>query len=138
MALTLEIVTPEGKVYAGTVDHVAIPTLDGEVDILSGHIPLLSIVQPGTLKVGRSGNQETLAVDKGFVRVMSDTVSVLTEAAINIEKIDLSEVENAEARAKEALEDARKRNDVDPSKIERLESVVRFSIAQKLAKQKKL
>lgn len=138
MAFTLEIVTPEGKAYADTVEHVVIPTTDGEIDVLPGHIPLLSMIQPGELKVVRSGHEECLAVDKGFVRILGDTVAVLTEAAINVDEIDLSSVQEAESRATTALDEARKNKDIDPSEIERLEAVARFSITQKLAKQRKL
>lgn len=138
MALTLEIVTPEGKAFTDVVDYVVLPTLEGEIGILPGHIPLLTMINPGELKIVRSGHEEFLAVDKGFARIMGDTISVLTEAAINIDHINLSTVEEAEAHAQKALEDARNQKDIDPAEIERLEAITRFSIAQRLSKQRKL
>ena len=47
MPLTLEIVTPEARVYSETVDTVVIPTVDGEVGILPGHVPLVTQVGAG-------------------------------------------------------------------------------------------
>lgn len=138
MSLILEIVTPEGKAYSDAVEHVVLPTEDGQIDVLPGHIPLLSIVQPGEVRVRRAGIEESLAVDKGFVRVLGNTVAILTEAAINVEEINLSEVEAAATRAQTALAEARSRKEIDPSELDRIESIARFSIAQKLAKQKKL
>src|SRR6188768_3139194 len=125
MAFTLEIITPDGKAYENTIDYVVLPTAEGEVGILPGHIPLIAMIVPGELKVTRSGQEEFLAVDKGFVRVMGDVVAVLTEAAINVEEINLSAVEEAESRAKKALEEAHLLPYVDPYELQRLEAAAR-------------
>ena len=134
--MLLEIVTPEEKVYSEQVESVVLPTVEGEVGILPGHIPLLTMLDPGELQIAADGKIESLAVDKGFVQVYGDKVSVLTEAAINVEEIDLSEVEKAQQRAEKALEEAEKEG-MDPAEIERLESLVRFSLQQKLLKRKR-
>jgi F0F1-type ATP synthase epsilon subunit len=57
--------------------------------------------------VSLNGKTTRLAVDKGFVRVVSDKVSVVTEAAIDEAKIDLKAIEQAEERARQAVEAAR-------------------------------
>lgn len=137
MALTLEIVTPDGKAYSDVIDYVVLPTADGEIGILPGHIPLIATIVPGELRIIRSGKEEFLAVDKGFVRIMGDVVAVLTEAAINIDEIHISVIEEAEARARKALEEARLRKDIDPVELQRLEAAARFAFTQKIAKQKR-
>ena len=134
--MLLEIVTPEEKVYSEQVESVVLPTVEGEVGILPGHIPLLTMLDPGELQIAADGKIESLAVDKGFAQVYGDKVSVLTEAAINMEEIDLSEVKKAQQRAEKALEEAEKEG-MDPAEIERLESLVRFSLQQKLLKRKR-
>ncbi|MEO0795460.1 MAG: ATP synthase F1 subunit epsilon [Verrucomicrobiota bacterium] len=136
MPLKLEIVTPEKIVYSETVEEVVLPTTDGQIDVLPGHQPLLTMVEGGDV-IARSSKTEHLAVDKGFARVQEDTVSILTEAAIEVDKIDVSFVEEAQKRAEEALQKARDEN-VDPAQIEQLEQVVRFAIVQKLAKKSQL
>lgn len=137
MPLYLEIVTPEGVAWKnGGVDSVTVPTRAGEIQILPGHIPLLTIVEAGELAVEIGGKVENLAVDKGYARCMGDTVSVLTEAAIEVSKINEAEVEEAKARAIKALEEAKSRREVDPAEIERLEAVMRFAVAQQLARAK--
>ena len=137
MSLLLEIVTPEKKAYSGGADSVVLPTVEGEIGVLPGHIPILTMLNPGELVVSADGKIEYLAVDKGFAQIYGDKVSVLTESAINIEEIDLSAVEEAQARAEAALEEAEK-SGMDPAEVEKLETIVRFSLAQKLAKQKRL
>jgi len=133
MALTLEIITPDEKVLSTEADQVVLPTASGETGILSGHIPLVTRIVPGELKVIQAGRTDFIAVDRGFAKVLGDTVSVLTEAAVDVKDIDVSEVESARSRAEEALKVA-EREGMDPTEVERLESNVRYLIAQKLAK----
>lgn len=135
-SLILEIVTPEGVAYRETVDHVEVPTAVGEIGVLPGHIPLLSLVKAGQLRVTKAGKVEYLAVDRGFARVLGDTLSILTEAAIHVEAIDLAKVSEAEQRAQEALEEAKKHPHLDPAEIEKMEAIVRFAVAQRLVKRK--
>ncbi len=134
MPLQLEITTPEGRVYQDTADEVVFMTKAGELTVLPGHIPLLTMLESGALHVVKQGKAQDLAVDVGFVRVMDDKVDVLTEAAINVEKIDADAAEQARKRAQEALEKARAQKDVDQAELDRLEAVSRFAIAQLLAK----
>jgi len=134
MALTLEIVTPEARVYSDTIETVVIPTMEGEIGILPGHIPLLTQVAAGELRVTKNGRIEHLAVGGGFAEVQGDKVSVLAESAITEEKIDLNAVEEARKRAEVALKE---KFDLDPGEVERLEGVVRFAIAQLAVKSRR-
>jgi len=133
MPLLLEIVTPEKRVFSEKVDHVVVPTSSGEIDILPGHIPLLSILEPGELRLGQGAKALAIAVDKGFVEIQGDKVSILTEGAIDVEKIDMSAVDVARRAAEEALEAARKQGE-DPAVIEELETKARFAVVQTLIK----
>jgi len=127
MALTLEIVTPEARVYSDTVDTVVIPTVEGEIGILPGHIPLLTQVGAGELRVVKNGKTELLAVGNGFAEIDGDKVSVLAESAITEEKIDVDAAEKAMQRAQDAL---RGKDTLDAAEIERFESIVRSAVVQ--------
>jgi F-type H+-transporting ATPase subunit epsilon len=128
MALTLEIVTPEARVYSDTIDTVVIPTTEGEIGILPGHIPLLTLVEHGELRVTKGGVESHVAVGTGFAQIEGDTVSILAEHAITAEKIDEGAVEAALKRAEEELKNAPK--DLDTSELERLQNAVRFAGVQ--------
>src|SRR5271156_2144561 len=126
MPLTLEIVTPEARVYSDTVDTVVIPTVEGEVGILPGHIPLVAQVGAGELRATKGNVTQLLVVGGGFAQVSGDKVSILADSAIQEEKID----ENAVAAAMKRAEDALKEKvNLPAAEIERLEAVVRFSAA---------
>jgi len=127
MPLKLEIVTPAARVYSDTIDTVVIPTLDGEIGILPGHIPLLTQVNDGELRVTKDGKTEALVVGAGFAQILGDKVSVLAESAIEEAQIDENAVEEALRRAEDAL---RGKQSLEAAEIERLEGIVRFSVAQ--------
>ena len=131
--LTLEIITPDDKVLNTTAEQVLLPTESGETGILSGHMPMVTKIVAGELRLINKGQTESIAVDHGFAKILGNTISVLTEAAIDVKAIDLSEVEAAQARAEEALRVAESEG-YDEEELASLESNVRYLIAQKLAK----
>jgi F-type H+-transporting ATPase subunit epsilon len=134
MALTLEIVTPDARVYSDTIDSVVIPTVEGEVGILPGHIALLTQVADGELRVAKGSETLYLAVSGGFAEVGSDRVRVLAERAISEDKIDEGAVEAALKRAEQQIADAKH---ADPAEFEHLQSMIRFSGVQLALKRRR-
>ena len=134
MPLTLEIVTPEAKVYSDTIDSVVIPTVEGEIGILPGHIPLLTQIEHGELRVTKGAVSSLLAVSGGFAQIDGDKVRVLAEHAITEEKIDENAVEAAMKRAEQELKEAK---NMDPQQYEHLQSLVRYSGVQLAVKRRK-
>jgi F-type H+-transporting ATPase subunit epsilon len=134
MPLILEIVTPEARVYSDTIDSVVIPTVEGEIGVLPGHIPLLMQMGYGELRVTKGGATQLLVVGGGFAQIVADKISILAESAINEEKIDEHAVETAMKRAEEALKG---KDSLDPAEVERLESFVRSSVAQLALKRRR-
>ncbi len=103
--LRLEIVTPERKTYSEDVDMVTIPGADGEYGILPLHVPLITALKPGELRILKGGQETFLATGGGFAEVMPDRVSILTDAALRDTEIDENSAQAAIDRAKAALED---------------------------------
>lgn len=137
MPLSLEIVTPERAVFKDTVDHVVLPTEHGgEIDVLPGHIPLMAMIEPGQLTFFKDGKADSIAIDRGFIEVINDVVSVLTEAAIEVEQIDPASLEAARQRAEAALQEAREAGE-DPEVLEELETKARFTVVQKLIRERR-
>lgn len=134
MSLTLEIVTPEARVYSDTIDTVVIPTVQGEIGILPGHIPLLTQVADGELRVTKDGKEQFLVIGAGFAQVEGDKISILAERAITEDKIDEKAVEEALKRAESQLKDSAH---LDPAEQEVLHSLVRFAGVQLELKRRK-
>ena len=131
--MNIEIVTPEAKVYEDTIDSVVMPTTSGEIDILPGHIPIVTEIQAGELIVSKSGTRQSLAISKGFAQCVGDKISILAEDAIQIDEIDESAVEEAQKRAENALTTMEKLSDEE---VAMLETQIAYARAQILLKQK--
>jgi len=101
--LRLEIVTPEAKTYSDDVDSVIIPGIDGELGVLPLHAPVMTLLEPGELRVLKSGQELRLAVGEGFVEITSEKVAVLTDMAVKESDIDESAAEEAVRRAEQAM-----------------------------------
>ena len=135
MSLTLEIVTPDAKVYSEEVDHVVVPTTSGKIDILPNHVPIIGKLIAGDLKVEKNGTLDYLAVSSGFVEVYSNKVSILTDEALRVSETDNTAIDEAVKRAQEALSQGKKSN-LDMAAIQKLEAAARFALAQQIAKSK--
>ncbi len=78
--LNVSVISPEAVLYQGTTDAVVAPAHDGEVGILTGHAPMMTLLGKGVLRLGGSGGQR-FNVDGGFLQVVDNTVRVVTEKA---------------------------------------------------------
>jgi F-type H+-transporting ATPase subunit epsilon len=103
--LRLEIVTPEAKAYSEDVEMVVLPGTDGELGIYPQHVPVLTTLQPGELRVFKGGTQTSLAVGEGFAEITGQSVSILTDMAIESSAIDEAAAEAAVARAQAAMKE---------------------------------
>lgn len=106
MPLSVHVVTAEREVYAEDgVDQVTVPGVEGELTVLPQHAALLTMIQPGIMRIVKGGEETDLAVMGGFLEVRDDRVTVLADAAERGEEIDVVEVEEARRRAERALEE---------------------------------
>ena len=139
MALILEIITPEGVVWhEENLSLITLPTSDGEVGIMEGHIPLITVLNEGAILATRTdGTQESIAIDRGYARCMGNVVSVLTEAAIDVSKLTDEDIEQAKKMAEDAKRRVKENSVIDSDELDKLETIIRFSIAQELAKSKR-
>jgi F-type H+-transporting ATPase subunit epsilon len=80
--MTLEILTPEKKIFNGEVYGVQLPGIDGMFEVLEKHAPLVSALKSGKLKVLKDKlSQSYYEIQSGFVEVLKNTVTVLVEGA---------------------------------------------------------
>jgi F-type H+-transporting ATPase subunit epsilon len=99
----LEIVTPEAKAYSGEVDFVQLTGVDGEMGIYAGHMPLMTQLAAGEIIVRHGPETILMAVGDGFVQITGEKVAILTDMAINADKIDEAAAEEALKRAQARL-----------------------------------
>jgi F-type H+-transporting ATPase subunit epsilon len=102
-SLRLEIVTPETKAYSEDVDMVTLPGSEGELGIYPQHVPVLTTLKPGELRILKNGQETAMAVGEGFVEITGESVSILTDMALVSESIDAAAAEAAVERAQAAM-----------------------------------
>jgi F-type H+-transporting ATPase subunit epsilon len=105
MPLKLEIVTPEARIFSDEVDTVVLPGYEGEMGVLAAHANLVTTLLPGELRVTKSGKTTEMAVGEGLVEVTGTATRILTDLAIDADKIDEAAVQEALERAQKSLAD---------------------------------
>jgi F-type H+-transporting ATPase subunit epsilon len=103
MTIRCEIVSQDRTVFQDDVDIVILPGAAGEMGILPNHAPVLTTLKYGVIKVRRKGKEELFAVAGGVAEVQPSIVTVLADAAENIEEIDIVRAKAAKKRAEDAL-----------------------------------
>jgi F-type H+-transporting ATPase subunit epsilon len=83
--VTLEILTPEKKLYSGEVYGIQLPGITGLFEVLDKHAPLVSALGKGNLKILKDkSSAEQYSIQSGFVEVLNNKVTVLVEGATAI------------------------------------------------------
>ena len=78
--LHVRVISPEASLFEGDASSVVAPAFDGEVGILTGHAPMMTLLGKGELKVeGGNGGSRKFAIEGGFLQVVSNQVRVVTE-----------------------------------------------------------
>ena len=103
MSIRCEIVSQDRQVYSGEADMVIVPGMQGEMGILPNHAPLLSTLKFGILRVRFQGQEQVFTIAGGFIEVQPDLVTVMADAAENVQEIDISRAEAAKRRVEEIL-----------------------------------
>ena len=82
------VVTPERTLYDQPADFIAVTLFDGEIGIAPSHVPMIGRLGWGEMRIRQGGRMDRYYVEGGFVEVLDDVVSVLTQRAIAASKID--------------------------------------------------
>ncbi len=99
----LEIRTPQKLIYDGDVSSVKAPGELGSFEILPGHIPFLTVLETGEIRIRETDTPQSLAVSGGVFEVLRTGVTVLSDTAEWAHEIDVERAETALQRAQEHL-----------------------------------
>ena len=123
--LKLEIVTPEEKIYSEDVEMVTLPGSEGELGVYPKHVPVLTALKPGELRIVKDGRESAMAIGEGFVEIKADGVSILTDMALQSEKIDIAAADAAVARAQAAMKE-----DTTPEQLVAIQASLQKALTQ--------
>jgi F-type H+-transporting ATPase subunit epsilon len=77
--MTVDILTPDAKLFSGEATYVGLPGSDGSLGIMNNHAALVTTLQAGQVVVRTSGGDQTFDVKGGSVEVLNNVVTVLAE-----------------------------------------------------------
>ncbi|MDE2183025.1 MAG: ATP synthase F1 subunit epsilon [Alphaproteobacteria bacterium] len=127
--ITFDLVTPERLLLSEGAEMVTIPGREGDMGVMSGHMPLISTLRPGTIVVsGGDKGDGTYFVAGGFAEVTGAKLTVLAEDAVNLSELDAAGVDARLAIAEKDLSQAR--NDGDRARAQELIDLLRNVRAQ--------
>jgi F-type H+-transporting ATPase subunit epsilon len=133
--LTIEIVTPEKIVHHLKGIEVILPTVDGQIGVRSGHIPLITVLKAGEIEVKQSGSPSSFfAVAGGFVEILGNVVHILADSADRAEDLSEAKINDAIQRATKMKEDATEKADFDRAASLLEASLVRMKILNRRRK----
>lgn len=119
--LKLKIATPEKVIYENEILQVSIPTMDGEITVLPNHVPLVSVLKAGEMKIVDKDGEQILAVSGGFLEVRGQNeIVILADNAERATEIDIDRAEQARLRAEELMKQTKSVEDVDFARLQAL------------------
>ncbi len=111
----VDVVSAEASIFSGEAKFVALPGEAGELGILPGHIPLITRIKPGAVRIEKAdGGEEFVFVAGGILEVQPDAITVLSDTAIRGKDLDEAKASEARKQAEEAVKNAK--SDVDLAK----------------------
>ena len=92
----IEIVNPEKSFLSSeNVSEVVVPAFEGEIGILKDHIPIISFLKPGIIKVFIGTEEENYYVEDGIVEFKNNSLSILTSSIFNLKDADKNYINKA-------------------------------------------
>lgn len=132
--ITFELVSLDGVKFSEEVSEVILPTMDGEIGVLTGHMPLISVAKTGVISVRRQANHaddmmEHFAISGGAIEVSGNTLRVLVDEADGSDEISEEEAKAAFERAKKLKAEAKDQVSLDQAQSLIDRSAVRLQVA---------
>ena len=113
--IRVDVVSAEELIFSGDAKFVALPGEAGELGILPGHIPLITRIRPGAVRIEKAdGGEEFVFVAGGILEVQPNHITVLSDTAIRGHDLDEAKATEARRQAEEAVKNAA--SDIDLAK----------------------
>ena len=127
--IALKVVTPQRDMFSGEADMVIMRTKSGDVGILHGHQPMVTVLDYGVMRIQNEGEDDkTAAVFGGFAQIDENGIIILTDIAEWADEIDLERAEQARKRAEERLSSRSSDIDVLRAELALKRSLIRIGL----------
>lgn len=136
MTVHVDVVSAEEQIFSGLVEFVALPGEAGELGILPGHMPLMTRIKPGAvrLKLPQQSDEQLIFVAGGILEVQPGLVTVLADTAIRGSDLDEAKALESKRLAEEMLQNQSSKIDYAKAQAELAEAIAQISAINKLRK----
>ncbi len=101
---TVEIISPDKTILKTEASEVTIPSYEGEMGILKDHIPLITFLRPGLIKI-IDKTEEKIFVEDGTVEFVKDNLLILTSTATRLKEMNKGSLDNIINEAEKKITD---------------------------------
>jgi F-type H+-transporting ATPase subunit epsilon len=137
MTIHVDVVSAEELIFSGLAEFVVLPGEAGELGILPGHMPLMTRIKPGAVRIKTPGDKEELIfVAGGLLEVQPGLVTVLADTAIRGADLDQAKAMEAKKMAEEAMVNRGSEMDYARAQVELAEAIAQLSAIDRLRKQR--
>ena len=126
------VLSPLGTAFDGKARSVTLPTANGEITVLAGHMPMVSVLSDGEVHIRTAGADVWIAVSGGFLETGEGTATVLSDFAAESDSIEVARVEAAKARAEQLLAEKKERRDLVLVERDLQRAILQLKVAQRL------
>jgi F-type H+-transporting ATPase subunit epsilon len=130
--LQCNVVSAKETIYSGEISMLIATGVEGEVGILPGHIPFITLLKPGTMQIKTSqGNDEMVYVSGGVLEVQPHLVTVLADTAVRAHDLDEAKILDARRHAEQTLQNQKANIDTSAALVALAESLAQLQTLQK-------
>lgn len=130
--LQCNVVSTKETIYSGEISMLIATGVEGEVGILPGHIPFITLLKPGTMQIKTSnGNDEMVYVLGGVLEVQPHLVTVLADTAVRANDLDEAKILEARRHAEQTLQNQKADIDTSAASAALAESLAQLQTLQK-------
>ncbi len=136
MTIHVDIVSAEEQIFTGLAEFVVLPGEAGELGIMPGHMPLMTRIKPGAVrvKVQNQADEELVFVAGGLLEVQPNLVTVLADTAIRGKDLDEAKALEAKRRAEEAMKNQDSALEYAKAQSELASALAQIAAIQRLRK----
>ena len=137
MTIHVDVVSAEESIFSGLAEFVVLPGEAGELGILPGHMPLMTRIKPGAVRIKLPGDKEELIfVAGGLLEVQPSLVTVLADTAIRGADLDQAKAMEAKKIAEEAMVNRGSAMDYARAQAELAAAIAQLAAIDRLRKQR--
>mgnify|MGYP001416160768 FL=1 len=137
MTIHVDVVSAEESIFSGLAEFVVLPGEAGELGIMPGHMPLMTRIKPGAVRIKRQdGTEELIFVASGLLEVQPGLITVLADTAIRGHDLDEAKALESRKAAQEAMANRASTMDYGRAQAKLAEAAAQLAAIDRLRKRR--